>query len=168
MPARLFSARALLGAPPLALALALAPALAMPLATGGCSIVEGQAVEAVDFAGAKGDAYCDRREVADGGTPAAFCQEVVQTVAASQFADDCRSNHEAAANSGLCPRAKIIAGCKLRKGNEDDSLVYDWYYEVPSLDDGGTIEATAKDVDDVARMCADPTRYEDGADLVMP
>jgi hypothetical protein len=138
------------------------------LVVGGCDVVEGQAVEAADFAGAKADAHCDRRVVTDGGTPAAFCQEIVATVAASEFADDCRAKHEAAADTGLCPRAQIIAGCKLHKKTDDDSLVYDWYYDVSSFDGGLGFESNAGGVNDVARMCADPTRYEEGAELVMP
>ncbi len=136
--------------------------------TAGCTVLEDQAVEATDFAGAKADAHCDRRYVTPGGTPAGFCQEVVQTLAASEFADDCRTKHQAAADTGLCARGQIIAGCKLRKHNDDDSLVYDWYYDTSQLDGGTAFEATAKAVNDVAKMCADPSRYEDGADLVMP
>lgn len=133
-----------------------------------CSAVEDQAVQAADFAGAKADAHCDRRYVTDGGTEAAFCQEVVQTVAASEFADDCRAKHEATADTGLCPRAKIIAGCKLLEKHEDDSVVYDWYYDVGGVGSGVQIESVATSVDDVARMCADRTRYENGAELVKP
>ncbi len=134
----------------------------------GCDVVQDQAVQAADFAGAKADAHCDRRFVTAGGEPSAFCQEIVQTVAASEFADDCRAKHEATADTGLCPRAQIVAGCKLLKHTDDNSLVTDWYYDVSSLDGGLKFESRVSGVSDVARMCADPKRYEDGAELVLP
>jgi len=139
-------------------------------ATWGCDVVTDQAVEAADFAGAKADAHCDRRFVTDGGEPSAFCQELVATVAASEFADDCRAKHQATADQGLCPRAAIIAGCKIHKQTDDNSLVYDWYYDVSALaaEGGVSFESRPRNVTDVARMCADPTRYEEGAELVMP
>src|SRR3954452_20855743 len=136
-----------------------------------CSTLWSIAVEAGDFAGAKADAHCDRRFVTDGGQPAAFCQEVVATVAASEFADDCRAKHQATAEPGLCPRPKIIAGCKLLKHNDDDSLVWDWYYDVSEIladagpragpDGGATFESVPYGTSDVARMCSDPSRYEE-------
>ena len=144
----------------------------------GCDTLGSIASEGVDFAGAKADAHCDRRYVTDGGQPAAFCQEVVSTVAAAQFADDCRTKHEATAGPGLCPREKIIAGCKLLKKNDDQSLVWDWYYDVSSVvaeagahagpDGGATFDSQQRDVSDVAKSCADPTRYEEGAVLAQP
>jgi len=142
----------------------------------GCDAVTNVAVGGADFAGAKADAYCDRRFVTDGGKPAAFCQEVVQTLAAAQFSDDCRVKHQASAGPGRCPRPRIIAGCKLHKHNDDDSEVWDWYYDVadlaadaaPDAGDGGGFEARALTVADVSAMCADPGRYEDGAELAFP
>lgn len=141
----------------------------------GCATLTSVAVEASDFAGAKADAYCDRRFVTDGGQPAAFCQEVVATVAAAEFADDCRAKHQATAGSGLCPRARIIAGCTLLERHDDDSKVIDWYYDVSDIiaDAGGrtetngraTIDSVTKTTSDVAEYCADPTRYELGAEL---
>jgi hypothetical protein len=155
----------------------LALAIAVLLAA-GCETLGSIASEGVDFAGAKADAHCDRRYVTDGGQPAAFCQEVVSTVAAAQFADDCRTKHEATAAPGLCPRARIIAGCKLLKKNDDQSLVWDWYYDVSDLvteagahsgpDGGLTFDSQQQNVTDVARSCADPTRYEEGAELAQP
>ncbi len=143
-----------------------------------CDTLGSIASEGVDFAGAKADAYCDRRFVTDGGQPAAFCQEVVSTVAAAQFADDCRTKHQATAGPGLCPRAKIIAGCKLHKKNDDQSLVWDWYYDVSSQlaeagahagpDGGLTFDSVQHSVTDVEQTCADPTRYEEGAELAQP
>lgn len=141
----------------------------------GCDALSSVAVEAGDFAGAKSDAYCDRRFVTDGGQPASFCQEVVATVAASEFADDCRAKHEATAAPGSCPRARIIAGCKLHKPNDDDSLVWDWYYDVSDIladagrhagpDGGPTFEGVPRTVAEVAATCADRSRYEEGAEL---
>jgi hypothetical protein len=144
----------------------------------GCGALGSVALEAGDFAGAKADAHCDRRFVTDGGQPAAFCQEVVATVAASEFADDCRAKHQATAEPGLCPRVSIISGCKLLKHNDDDSLVWDWYYDVSSIlaeagpyagpDGGPTFESVPSGVADVTKMCADPSRYEEGAQPAQP
>ena len=146
-------------------------------AAAACSAVTGIAADGADFGGAKADAYCDRRFVDAGGTPSAFCQEVLSTVAASEFADDCRTKHLSATGPGLCPRPHIIAGCKLHDAPADHSNVYDWYYDVSYLvgdasADGGVeaggFDARARTVSDVAAMCSDPTRYEQGADLVFP
>lgn len=141
----------------------------------GCDTLSSVAVQAGDFAGAKSDAHCDRRYVTDGGQPAAFCQEVIATVAAAEFADDCRAKHEATAAPGPCPRERIIAGCKLRKANDDDSQVFDWYYDVSDVlaeagtragpDGGATFDSVQRGVADVAIACADRTRYEEGAEL---
>jgi hypothetical protein len=130
----------------------------------GCDALGSVVVEAGDFAGAKADVHCDRRFVTDDGRPAAFCQEVVATVAAAEFSDDCRAKHKATAGTGLCPRAKIIAGCEIHKNNKDDSRVFDWYYEVPERD----MDSRARGLEDVQKMCADPTRYEEGAELARP
>ena len=156
----------------------LAPSAFLLLVAAGCSTLGSIASEGVDFAGAKADAHCDRRFVTDGGTPAAFCQEVTATVAAAQFADDCRTKHEATAGPGLCPRDRIIAGCKLKKLNDDESLVWDWYYDVSNLvaeagvsghDGGGlTFDTSLHNVGEVKASCADPTRYDQGAELAEP
>lgn len=149
------------------------------LAAAGCGALGSVALEAGDFAGAKADAHCDRRFVTDGGQPAAFCQEVVSTVAASEFADDCRAKHQAVAEPGLCPRAKIIAGCKLSKHNDDDSLVWDWYYDVSDLvaDAGGPhagpdgsapFDSVTSSTAEVNDLCRDRSRYEEGAELAKP
>jgi hypothetical protein len=145
----------------------------------GCDALTDVAVSASDFAAATADAHCDRRFVTDGGQAAAFCQEVSKTVAASQFADDCRGKHLATAGPGLCDRPRIIAGCKLRKVNQDNSLVWDWYYDVSDIladagthagPDGGFTfdDVPPKTVADVAKLCASRSRYEDGADLALP
>lgn len=143
-----------------------------------CGVAESLVVEGGDFAGAKADAYCDRRYVVDGAQRAAFCQEIVDTVAASQFADDCRTKHRASAGAGACPREHIVAGCKLLEKHEDGSQVFDWYYDVTDIlveagpndgpEGGPTFDSRPTSVDAVAAMCADPLRYEHGAELVMP
>lgn len=145
---------------------------------GACGVAESLVVEGGDFAGAKADAHCDRRYVVDGAQRAAFCQEIVNTVAASQFADDCRVKHRASAGAGACPREHIVAGCRLLEKHEDDSRVFDWYYDVTDIlveagvnggpDGGPTFDSRPASVDDVAAMCADRSRYEQGAELVMP
>jgi hypothetical protein len=144
-----------------------------------CNAITDVAVSGADFGGATADAHCDRRFVSDGGQAAAFCQEVIATLAASQFADDCRAKHQATAGPGLCPRAKVIAGCKLDKSTDDHSTVKDWYYDVSDLvaeagaeagPDGGPTfdDPVPKDVAAVSRTCADRARYEEGAELVSP
>jgi hypothetical protein len=152
--------------------------MALGAGVGGCDSLADVAVTAGDFGGATADAHCDRRIVTTGGQAEAFCQEVVATVAAAQFADDCRDKHQAAAAPGLCPRGRVIAGCKLRKQTDDDSLVWDWYYDVSELvaeagprsgpEGGPTFETTPRTVDDVRQLCASPSRYEEGAELVLP
>jgi hypothetical protein len=155
------------------------PWLFLLLAGGaGCAAIGSVALEATDFAGAKADAHCDRRFVTEGGQPAAFCQEVTATVAAAEFADDCRAKHQATAGPGLCTRTKIIAGCKLLKHNDDDSLVWDWYYDVSDIlaeagpnagpDGGQTFDSVPRNVKDVTQFCADPSRYEEGAEFAQP
>jgi hypothetical protein len=157
----------------LRLFLLLAALVVVAVAT-ACSVVTSIAVEGADFGGASANAYCDRRYVTDGGTPAAFCQEVVGTLAASQFADDCRNNHQATTGPGLCPRPEIIAGCKLTENNSDDSQVWDWYYDVADFPDAEADGApyfappVASSTSSVATICADPTRYPQGAELAYP
>lgn len=146
-------------------------------AIAGCDSLGSMAVSAGDFTGAKSDVHCDRRFVTEGAKPASFCQEVLATVAASQFSDDCRVKHAATAAAGPCPRARIIAGCKLLKQNDDESRVFDWYYDVADIvgdarftapDGGATFEDPARTVDEVAALCADRARYDDGAELALP
>jgi hypothetical protein len=134
-----------------------------------CDVITGVATTGADFGGATADAHCDRRFVTDGGRPSSFCQEIAGTVAATQFADDCRLKLLATPGPGLCPRERVIAGCKLDKKNRDDSLVWDWYYDVSGdAGDGGFEPPTPRDTIDVSRTCADRLRYEDGAELVLP
>lgn len=149
------------------------------LAASSCDAVASVAVQGADFGGATADAHCDRRAVTPGGQASAFCQEVVATVAASQFSDDCRIKHAATPGPGLCPRAGVIAGCKLAEKHGDNSIAWDWYYDVSAqLADAGPeagphgdptfASPIATSVGDVARICADRERYNDGAELVMP
>lgn len=147
----------------LAIASLLAGAAALASVT-ACDALGSVVVEAGDFAGAKTDVHCDRRAVTADGTPAAFCQEVIATVAAAEFSDDCRAKHKATAAPGLCPRANVIAGCKLHKENKDDSSVYDWYYAVADT----KMDSRARVVEDVDKMCTDLTRYKEGAELARP
>ena len=148
-------------------------------ASAACNAITSVIVTGADYGGASADAHCDRRDVADGGQASAFCQEVVATIAASQFSDDCRHKFQATTGAGLCPRARIIAGCKLDKKSDDGSEVWDWYYDVSDLlaeagtdagpDGGPTFAAPVpRDVTAVAALCADRTRYEEGAELAFP
>jgi len=162
--------------PPRASVLPIAGALLLAV---GCGVVDSIASEGADFGGATADAHCDRRLALDGGQPSSFCQDVQATVAASQFSDDCRLHLHATPGTGLCPRAGIIAGCKLDEKNGDGSIVHDWYYDVSGiLGDGGAdagpdgealfAPPVPETVSEVAAVCADPTRYEDGAELAFP
>ena len=123
-----------------------------------------------DVVGATGDAHCDRRFVSDEDKKAAsFCQEIIDTVALSEFQDDCRAKHTAISGEGLCARDKIIGGCKLHKENDDGSEVYDWFYDVAELEsDGGVFEDPVRTKEEVEELCADKQRYEEGASFVMP
>jgi hypothetical protein len=129
-----------------------------------------------DVVGETGDAFCDRRFVVaqDKKEPSPFCQEIIDTVAQSQFQEDCRDKHKARADDGKCPRARIIGGCKLHKENDDGSEVYDWYYDVTDIEadaaradattDGGAIfKEPVKDKAAVRTLCEDRSRYEEGA-----
>jgi hypothetical protein len=143
--------------------------LALLIFGSACDAVTSVVVDGADFGGATANAHCDRRDVFDGGRPSSFCQEVVNTLAASQFADDCRATHLATPGTGLCPRAGIIAGCKLETKNEDGSEVWDWYYEVVGVDAGAPFSPPVPgSASAVAQTCADRTRYADGAELAFP
>lgn len=123
-----------------------------------------------DVVGETGDAHCDRRFVSGPDKPAAsFCQEIIDTIALSQFQDDCREKHAAISGEGRCARDKVLGGCKLQKENDDGSEVYDWFYDVTDLEaDGGTFEDPVRTVEDVKRLCADRQRYEEGATFQPP
>jgi hypothetical protein len=144
-----------------------------------CDAITSVVASGADFGGTTADVHCDRRVVADGGQPSAFCQELVATVAASQFADDCRNKFQATAATGLCPRTQVIAGCQLGAKNDDGSKVWDWYYDVSGVigdagehagPDGGPTFAdpVPLDASAVGSVCADRKRYDQGAELVFP
>jgi hypothetical protein len=127
-----------------------------------------------NLVGETGDSACDRRFVSDGGARGSFCQELLDTVATSQFQDDCRTKFQAQALGGRCPREQIIAGCKIGKKNEDGSQSWDWYYDVSALERDAGLEPgemfpdAPRTQDDVKKLCADPARYSDGAEFVTP
>jgi hypothetical protein len=152
---------------------------ALAAAVAACDVITDIAVQGADFGGATADAHCDRRYALDGGQPQSFCQEIQGTVAASQFSDDCRGHLQSTPGTGLCPREHLIAGCKLDKKTGDNSIVRDWYYDISSIiaeagadagPDGGPtfLQPTPRTLADVAKACADPTRYEEGAELIQP
>lgn len=154
-------------------------AITLAIPAPACDAITSVAVQGADFGGATADAHCDRRLTLDGGQPSAFCQDVQDTVAASQFSDDCRLHLGATPGTGLCPRAGIIAGCKLDKKNGDNSIVHDWYYDESSvLGDGGDeagpdgeapfATPVPQTVAQVSQVCADRSRYPDGAELAFP
>lgn len=121
-----------------------------------------------DVVGYTGEAYCDRRYVPAEREPGSFCQEVVDTVAQSEFQDDCRDKHAARTGEGLCPRERRIGGCKILEEHDDGSEVFDWYYDVTDLenDAGLLFKDPARTEDDVRELCADPKRYDKGASFV--
>jgi hypothetical protein len=164
---------------PSALTTVLRMGILLALVGSGCSAIEGVVAQGASFGGAAADAHCDRRYPLPGGQASPFCQEVQATLAASQFTDDCRDHLLATPGPGLCPTVGIIAGCKLDEQQQDNSTVRDWYYDVSAIiaeagasdgPDGGPtfVPPLPHTVSDVAAICADRTRYEDGAELVLP
>lgn len=116
-----------------------------------------------DIVGATGDAHCDRRFTAK-PIKSSFCQEIVDTIADGEFMDDCDDKHQAWTDEGLCPRDKIIAGCKLHTDHDDGSEVWDWYYDVSDLEaQGDVFEDPPRTKEDVRKLCEDPKRYDQGA-----
>ena len=132
---------------------------------GGCVVAS-----FADLVGETDDVACDRRYVTEEGSPSAFCQEIIDTIAMPQIWDDCRQRHHARAIEGRCPRERIVAGCKVSRVNDDGSQVYDWYYDVEEEDDesGLPYESRVTSADEVRAKCADRTRYESGAEFVEP
>lgn len=143
----------------------LALALLCACRAGGCA-----ANVLGDVVGATGDAHCDRRFVSGADKrPASFCQEIIDTVALSEFQDDCREKHTAISGEGLCAREHLLGGCKLHKENDDGSEVFDWFYDVTELEaDGGEFEDPVRTTAEVRELCSDPERYEEGASFVDP
>jgi hypothetical protein len=122
-----------------------------------------------DVVGATGDAHCDRRFTLKEDARGPFCQEIIDTLATSQFKDDCDSKFAAASGDGRCGREHIIAGCKDLKKNDDNSEVWDWYYDVSEMEDAGVVFVDVpRTKDEVKALCADPKRYEDGAEFAEP
>jgi hypothetical protein len=137
---------------------------------GGCRAGGCAANVLGDVVGTTGDAHCDRRFVSGAEKKrAGFCQEIIDTVALSQFQDDCREKHTANTGEGRCPREHVLGGCKLHEVNDDGSEVWDWYYDVTELEaDGGVFEAPVRTKDEVRTLCADRERYEKGASFQEP
>ncbi len=149
-------------------------AFALSCKAGGCA-----ANVLGDVVGQTGDAYCDRRFVANlSKEPGSFCQEIIDTLAVSQFTDDCHEKFAAKGEEGRCPRERIIAGCKLHKENDDGSEIWDWFYDVSDLeqdgiegrdagpDAGPLFKDPARTKEDVRKLCADKSRYGEGATFV--
>ena len=158
-----------------ALTVALAPA---------CTFVEGAFGGLGSWLGSNSNDSCDRRY---GEKPEPFCQELDDTVAGSEFQDDCRKKFKARALGEYCPRARRVGGCVDEKKNDDKSVVTDWYYNVSDMlasadagdggngGDGGVSGDAAPTFDptethltaeDVKLKCADHARYSDGAYFV--
>jgi len=110
---------------------------------------------------------CDRR---NGAVPEPFCQEIVATLAGTPFQEDCVQKFNATPASGLCWRGPIVGGCLIDKVYQDGSRVTDWFYDISQLDAGAPdvydLAWKRLTVVDVEAMCADRTRYEDGAHFV--
>ena len=136
---------------------------------GACRAAGCAAATFGDIVGETGDSHCDRRFVTGNNERADFCQEIIDTVAQSDFEKDCRDKHGASAGEGRCPRERVIAGCKLDKVNDDGSEVWDWYYDVSDLEDagdggdGGGFENPVHTKAEVRALCNDRTRYDEGA-----
>jgi len=136
----------------------------------GCEAnVGGVASEIANAHGSRHDAYCDRRFV-ERGRPAAFCQEVLDTVAAQRFIEDCEQKHGARTEIGRCPRERILGGCRVGSKNDDGSVVYDWYYDVRDIeaDAGDVFLAPPRTSEAVRALCANPSQYDQGAVYVGP
>lgn len=136
----------------------------------GCRPAGCVAASLGDVVGATGDAYCDRRFVPGDREPGSFCQELVDTLAASEFQDDCRDRHAARSDEGRCPRERALGGCKILEEHDDGSEVFDWYYDVSDVmrDGGKPFVDPARTTADVQKLCADKTRYDKGAEFVAP
>ena len=126
----------------------------------GCKVGGFVANTLGDVVGKTDDVACDRRT---GTEPAPFCQEVIDTVAVSQVKDDCIAKFAASGNEGVCPRDKILAGCKIHKNNDDGSDVFDWYYDVSDAGPDAGFKDFPRTKGDVKALCEDKTRYEEGA-----
>ncbi len=119
------------------------------VAVSGCKVGGCAANVLGDVVGETDDVSCDRR-----------------------YGKDRREKHAARTTESKCPREHIIAGCKIHKDNDDGSEVWDWYYDVSDLEDAGSKDAASDGPifadpittkEQVKALCADPTRYEEGA-----
>ena len=162
----------------------------MGAAAPACTFVEGAFGGLGSWLGSNSNDSCDRRY---GEKPEPFCQELDDTVAGSEFQDDCRKKFKARALGEYCPRARRVGGCVDKKTNDDKSVVTDWYYDVSDMiggeagadggnageseagdgRDGGGVEAATFDpaethltAEDVKLKCVDHARYSDGAYFV--
>jgi hypothetical protein len=165
--------------------------LLLGLAAPACTFVEGAFGGLGSWLGSNSNDSCDRRY---GEKPEPFCQELDDTVAGSEFQDDCRKKFKARALGEYCPRARRVGGCVDEKKNDDKSVVTDWYYDVSDMiadggvegggDGGDGTDSAASDAgdaaaaatfdpaethltaDDVKLKCQDHARYSDGAYFV--
>ena len=128
----------------------------------GCSFFGHLAGDLEGAFGGTSDGACDRRYGAS-ETPQPFCQEVVGTIAVSQFGTDCTNHLQGLYTKGQCPRdATLLGGCKLDKSNEDGSHTTDWYYDVDALIDAGETfnpGSLVHDASDVKAICSSPSHY---------
>jgi len=131
---------------------------------GGCSAVEFIGGSLAATVGISEDSYCDRRFVSDDKADkrTAFCQDIVDTVADSEFREDCSKKFGARTGTGRCDRGTTIGGCAVSEVERDGSQVTDWFY-LTDFDDAGP-----RNKDDVGKLCGDRSRYERGASFVTP
>jgi len=127
----------------------------------GCSAIEKFGGGLLTTFGASDDAFCDRRVTPPERveTRAPFCQEIFETVALSEFLEDCQTKFAAKSGEGPCDRTGTLGGCVIDEVERDGSQVTDWFF----ADDAGPSNADA-----VRVLCADRKRYERGAHYVSP
>jgi hypothetical protein len=112
---------------------------AIAVSLSACTAIAGAFGGLGSFLGTNSNASCDRR-YAD--RPEPFCQEIDDTVAGSEFEDDCRKKFPGARTSdAYCPRERRVGGCVDEKHNDDNSTVTDWFYDVSEM----VAEAGAED-----------------------
>lgn len=119
-------------------------------------------------AAAGGDSSCDRRG-GESERPEPFCQEILETVAGSQFREDCATKLKGLPREDKCPRENVIGGCKVSVTNDDGSEIIDWFYNVDSDPDSKVkLENRIHTQEEVRAKCMDQGRYELGATFVTP
>ncbi len=131
---------------------------------GGCSAVEYIGGSLAATVGISEDSFCDRRFVREDKADRRgnFCQDIVDTVADSEFREDCDQKFGARTGTGRCDRGSSLGGCAVAEVERDGSQVTDWFYAA----DGGT--ETPRTPDEVAKLCDDRARYDRGARFVRP